>query len=107
MAMLVFSALNCTEIACRATRSTNVDATLAKMHTSTNLSPDEIFNTGISEVARIKEIMMATKDELGYEGLELQQKFDIRAFHDAVLENGSIPLDLLESNVNTWTESLN
>jgi uncharacterized protein (DUF885 family) len=35
----------------------------------------------------------------------LGDKFDIRAFHDRVLEAGSIPLPLLEKRVNEWTES--
>jgi uncharacterized protein (DUF885 family) len=33
---------------------------------------------------------------------ELGSKFDIRAFHDAVLEQGPLPLDVLEANVNGW-----
>jgi uncharacterized protein (DUF885 family) len=33
---------------------------------------------------------------------ELGSKFDIRAFHDAVLENGSIPLFVLERVMRDW-----
>jgi uncharacterized protein (DUF885 family) len=33
---------------------------------------------------------------------ELGVKFDIRAFHDEVLNAGSLPLDLLEARVNAW-----
>jgi uncharacterized protein (DUF885 family) len=33
---------------------------------------------------------------------ELGPKFDIRTFHDAVLDQGPLPLDLLETKVNTW-----
>jgi uncharacterized protein (DUF885 family) len=33
---------------------------------------------------------------------ELGAKFDIRAFHDAVLDQGPLPLDLLEAKINTW-----
>src|ERR1700691_100049 len=33
---------------------------------------------------------------------ELGQKFDIRAFHDAVLDQGPLPLDLLEAKINEW-----
>ena len=29
-------------------------------------------------------------------------KFDLRAYHDLVLKNGALPLDLLEENVNGW-----
>lgn len=38
--------------------------------------------------------------------LELGDKFDIRAFHDAVLENGAIPLDVLENHINDWIRSV-
>jgi len=33
----------------------------------------------------------------------LGAKFDIRAFHDEVLRNGALPLDLLEQDVREWT----
>lgn len=33
---------------------------------------------------------------------ELGSKFDIKKFHDAVLENGAIPLAILEENINAW-----
>ncbi len=33
---------------------------------------------------------------------ELGAKFDIRAFHDAVLDQGPLPLDLLEVKINGW-----
>jgi uncharacterized protein (DUF885 family) len=33
---------------------------------------------------------------------ELVAKFDIRAFHDAVLDQGPLPLDLLETKINDW-----
>ena len=31
--------------------------------------------------------------------------FDLRAFHDAVLENGEVPLDVLEAQVSAWIET--
>ncbi len=44
---------------------------------------------------KIKELRAWATAELG-------DKFDIRAFHDTVLENGAIPLSLLEANVRAW-----
>jgi uncharacterized protein (DUF885 family) len=35
----------------------------------------------------------------------LGQKFDIRAFHDEVLDSGALPLDVLETRINTWIQS--
>jgi uncharacterized protein (DUF885 family) len=35
---------------------------------------------------------------------KLRAKFDIRAFHDEVLSNGALPLDVLDSEVSTWME---
>ena len=35
---------------------------------------------------------------------ELGDKFDLREFHEAVLENGAMPLDLLEDTVDDWIE---
>ena len=33
---------------------------------------------------------------------QLGPKFDIRAFHDAVLDQGPLPLDVLETKINAW-----
>jgi uncharacterized protein (DUF885 family) len=35
---------------------------------------------------------------------ELGSKFDLRAFHDAVLANGALPLDVLDEQITAWIE---
>jgi len=36
---------------------------------------------------------------------QLAGKFNVRAFHDAVLEQGAVPLSLLEPHVKHWIDS--
>tara|TARA_R110002124_G_scaffold20971_15_gene81519 strand:- start:3680 stop:5476 length:1797 start_codon:yes stop_codon:yes gene_type:complete len=44
---------------------------------------------------KIRELRAAAKEALG-------EAFDIRAFHDAVLEEGAIPLDVLDAHIRAW-----
>ena len=44
---------------------------------------------------KIRELRHRAEQRLG-------AKFDLRAFHDAVLENGPVPLDVLEQLVEAW-----
>ncbi len=53
------------------------------------------YKTGELAISRIRK---NAEQRLG-------DKFDIRAFHDRVLEAGSIPLPLLEKRANEWIES--
>ncbi|WP_309092720.1 DUF885 domain-containing protein [Phenylobacterium sp.] len=46
---------------------------------------------------KLRELRAKAEKELG-------PKFDLRAFHDAALENGEIPLDLLDRHVTAWIE---
>ena len=46
---------------------------------------------------KIKELRQRAEKELG-------RKFDIRAFHDAILLQGPLPLTVLESQVNEWIQ---
>ena len=36
------------------------------------------------------------------DGKELGPKFDIRSFHDEMLDGGTLPLDLLEARTDKW-----
>eukprot|EP00456_Euglypha_rotunda_P055428 TRINITY_DN450_c0_g3_i1.p1 TRINITY_DN450_c0_g3~~TRINITY_DN450_c0_g3_i1.p1 ORF type:complete len:588 (+),score=153.47 TRINITY_DN450_c0_g3_i1:1001-2764(+) len=44
---------------------------------------------------KIKELRASAKAKLG-------DKFDIREFHDIILQNGAVPLDILEQTVDEW-----
>ncbi len=46
---------------------------------------------------KIRELRRKATSELG-------DKFDLRAFHDVVLGQGAVPLDMLEAQVNRWIE---
>ena len=37
---------------------------------------------------------------------ELGSRYDIRAFHDEILNGGALPLDVLDARVNTWIRSV-
>lgn len=50
---------------------------LIKYHTTTNMTPDEIFNLGEKEVARISAEMEIVKEQVGFEG-------DLKAFFNHV-----------------------
>ena len=46
---------------------------------------------------KIRELRKKAEGELG-------TNFDVRSFHDAILENGAIPLDILEIHMERWIE---
>jgi uncharacterized protein (DUF885 family) len=46
---------------------------------------------------KIRELRSKAEESLGAD-------FDVRHFHDAVLENGSVPLDVLEELIDAWIE---
>ena len=50
---------------------------LVRAHTSTTMTPDEIHNLGLSEVARIESEMEKVKEQVGFNG-------DLKAFFDHV-----------------------
>ena len=47
---------------------------------------------------KILELRDRAKSALG-------PNFDLRAFHDVVLDSGALPLDVLEAQVNAWIQS--
>jgi uncharacterized protein (DUF885 family) len=49
-------------------------------------------------VLKIPELREKAKKSLG-------DKFDFRQFHEVILANGSVPLDVLEELVNRWIKS--
>nr|WP_321359544.1 DUF885 domain-containing protein [uncultured Hyphomonas sp.] len=50
------------------------------------------YKIGMNKIVELRE---KAKAELG-------DKFDIREFHDIVLKDGALPLDILEENVDQW-----
>ncbi len=44
---------------------------------------------------KILELRQRAQEQLG-------DRFDIRTFHDAVLENGALPLNLMEAKIDAW-----
>ena len=47
---------------------------------------------------KIRELRAMAETELG-------ENFDIRTFHDAVLENGAVPLSVLEDKIKVWMKA--
>jgi len=53
------------------------------------------YKLGQLEILKLRE---SARQKLG-------DKFDLRAFHDKVLGNGALPLDVLDSQVNAWIDA--
>jgi len=47
---------------------------------------------------KILELRQRAQEQLG-------EKYDVRAFHDVLLEDGALPLNLMEAKINTWISS--
>src|SRR5205823_14772286 len=46
---------------------------------------------------KIKELRARARQRLG-------DRFDVKAFHEAVLGSGAVPLDILEQNIEAWLQ---
>jgi uncharacterized protein (DUF885 family) len=53
------------------------------------------YKVGMNKIVELRE---EAKDQLG-------ENFDIREFHDVVLTNGAVPLNILEEMVQEWVQS--
>ena len=56
--------------------------------------PGQALGYKMGEI-QIRELRARAEKELG-------PRFDIRAFHDAVLRNGPVPLTVLEGEIDAW-----
>lgn len=59
--------------------------------------PAQALSYKIGEI-KIRQLRSQAEQQLG-------EKFDVRAFHDQMLKNGSLPLDLLEQLTLEWIET--
>jgi len=60
-------------------------------------SPGQALGYKIGQL-KILELRERARTKLG-------EKFDVRVFHNKVLEDGSIPLNMLEAKIDTWIDS--
>src|SRR3989442_14121037 len=120
--------------ACReATSAAALPNGAEKWHTTTNQTAQEIHQIGLSEIHFFRENAAKTDQDiivevdryivwpgqaLGFKkgqlkiqelrtraARQLGSRFDIRQFHDIVLGQGSVPMDLLEQQVNAWIQN--
>jgi uncharacterized protein (DUF885 family) len=83
-------------------------AAYVKQWTTTNMTPDEIHNLGLSEVARIKQEMEKVKTQVGFKGTLLEffesvkNKPELKPFKkpEEVIANFNAIYDKIKPNVN-------
>ncbi len=79
--------------------NTNMDETTIQTETDRYIAwPGQALAYKIGQL-KILELRDRAKKALG-------EKFDIKAFHDQVIDSGALPLDLLDARINAWIASV-
>lgn len=79
-------------------RANDVNDTLAQSETDRYIAwPGQALAYKIGQL-KIRELREKAKQQLG-------PRFDIKAFHDEVLDGGALPLDMLDARVTRWITS--
>jgi uncharacterized protein (DUF885 family) len=79
-------------------RENDVNAVLAQTETDRYIAwPGQALAYKMGQL-KIRELRERAKTRLG-------PRFDIKAFHDEILDGGALPLDLLEARVNGWIKT--
>jgi uncharacterized protein (DUF885 family) len=79
-------------------RSNDVNDVLAQSETDRYIAwPGQALAYKMGQL-KIRELRERAKTELG-------SRFDIKAFHDEILDGGALPLDLLEARVDRWIKA--
>lgn len=76
----------------------NSEADIASEVDRYMILPGQALSYKVGEI-KIKQLRQRAEDALG-------DRFDIRDFHDVVIRNGSVPLEVLENEVNAWLEAV-
>jgi len=69
---------------------------------STRLKPKSTATSRAGPGAQLQTGEMKIVELRARAEKELGAKFDLRAFHDAILAEGSVPLPLLEQRIDAW-----
>ena len=79
-------------------------ANSAKTENDITVEVDRYINDPAQALA-YKSGELKIKELRAYAQRELGERFNIRAFHDAVLGQGALPLDILDTRIRAWVAS--